>query len=109
MPRRPRLDMPGLVHHVMARGIEGRDLFRDDDDREGFLKRLADGVGRPGGAAAVCLGFDVESFPSAAARRRRLSVADDAPVDDRARRDLQLAAQTPGASVSKPGQKYRGR
>ena len=49
MPRQPRLDRPGLVHHVMARGIEGRDLFRDDDDREGFLKRLADGVSKPGG------------------------------------------------------------
>lgn len=49
MPRQPRLDVPGLVHHVMARGIEGRDLFRDDDDREGFLARLADGVGSPGG------------------------------------------------------------
>jgi len=49
MPRQPRLDVPGLVHHVMARGIEGRDLFRDDDDREGFLKRLADGVSKPGG------------------------------------------------------------
>ena len=49
MPRQPRLDMPGLVHHVMARGIEGRDLFRDDDDREGFLTRLAGGVNKPGG------------------------------------------------------------
>lgn len=49
MPRQPRLDIPGLVHHVMARGIEGQDLFRDDDDREGFLKRLADGVSKPGG------------------------------------------------------------
>ena len=49
MPRQPRLDIPGLVHHVMARGIEGRDLFRDDNDREGFLKRLADGVSKPGG------------------------------------------------------------
>ncbi len=41
--------MPGLVHHVMARGIEGQDLFRDDDDRDGFLKRLTDGVSMPGG------------------------------------------------------------
>lgn len=49
MPRQPRLHIPGLVHHVMARGIEGSDIFRDDDDREGFLKRLADGVNKPGG------------------------------------------------------------
>jgi REP element-mobilizing transposase RayT len=33
----------------MGRGIEGRDIFRDDRDREGFLKRLADEVNRPGG------------------------------------------------------------
>jgi REP element-mobilizing transposase RayT len=43
------LDIPGLLHHVMARGIEGRDIFRNDDDREAFLKRLSDGVDRPGG------------------------------------------------------------
>ncbi|MGK2905155.1 MAG: transposase, partial [Desulfuromonadales bacterium] len=49
MPRQPRLDMPGLVHHVMARGIEGRAIFRDDDDREAFLKRLMDGVNKSGG------------------------------------------------------------
>lgn len=49
MPRQPRLNIPGLVHHVMARGIEGRDIFRDDDDREGFLKRLAEVVSNPGG------------------------------------------------------------
>ena len=49
MPRQPRLNIPGLVHHVMARGIEGCDIFRDDDDRQAFLKRLADGVSKPGG------------------------------------------------------------
>jgi len=49
VPRQPRLDSPGLVHHVMARGIEGQDLFRDDQDRENFLQRLEAGVQRPGG------------------------------------------------------------
>lgn len=33
--------MIGLVHHVMARGIEGREIFRDAEDREAFLDRLA--------------------------------------------------------------------
>ncbi len=42
MPRQPRLDVPGLVHHVMARGIEGREIFRDDRDRETFLERLGE-------------------------------------------------------------------
>ena len=42
MPRQARLDAPGLVHHVMARGIEDQKIFRDDKDREGFLTRLAE-------------------------------------------------------------------
>jgi len=31
---------PGLVHDVMAGGIEGQKLFRDNKEREGFLIRL---------------------------------------------------------------------
>lgn len=49
MPRQPRLHVPGLVHHVMGRGISGCKIFRDEHDREGFLKRLAEGMGNPGG------------------------------------------------------------
>ena len=30
MPRRPRLDAPGVLQHVIARGIERRLIFRDD-------------------------------------------------------------------------------
>ena len=41
MPRGPRLDAPGVLHHVMVRGIERRALFRDDRDRDDFLRRLA--------------------------------------------------------------------
>jgi len=33
MPRQPRLDAPGTLHHVMVRGIERTALFRDDHDR----------------------------------------------------------------------------
>src|SRR5215470_3255126 len=40
MPRGPRLDFPGALHHVMARGIERCDIFRTDDDRAGFVRRL---------------------------------------------------------------------
>ena len=42
MPRQPRLDAPGLLQHVMARGIERRKIFKDDKDRNSFLDRLAD-------------------------------------------------------------------
>jgi REP element-mobilizing transposase RayT len=56
MPRGPRLDSPGTVHHIMARGIERRRIFRTDDDRRWCLQRL-DRVLRDGGAVlyAWCL------------------------------------------------------
>lgn len=41
MPRQARLDVPGLLHHVMARGIERRKIFKDGKDRKAFLERLA--------------------------------------------------------------------
>ena len=40
MPRRPRLDAPGLLQHAMARGIERRDIFADDADRTDILQRI---------------------------------------------------------------------
>src|SRR5574341_2003038 len=42
MPRGPRLDAPGILHHVMARGIERTLIFRTDDDREDFIRRIAE-------------------------------------------------------------------
>ena len=41
MPRIARLDTPGLLHHVMTRGIERRKIFDDDKDRENFIERLS--------------------------------------------------------------------
>ena len=41
MPRQARLDAPGLLQHIMARGIERREIFKDDRDRQSFLERLA--------------------------------------------------------------------
>ncbi len=40
MPRKARIDAPGAVHHVIARGIERGRIFRDDRDRENFIERL---------------------------------------------------------------------
>ena len=45
MPRKARIDAPGALHHVMARGIEGGHIFKDDRDRNDFLKRLGEIVG----------------------------------------------------------------
>jgi hypothetical protein len=40
MPRRARIDAPGALHHIIARGIEGCKIFLDDKDRNNFLERL---------------------------------------------------------------------
>lgn len=42
MPRQPRLDAPGALHHVMGRGINGIKIFSNTKDRKDFLERLAD-------------------------------------------------------------------
>jgi len=48
MPRGPRLDIEGGLYHVIARGVERRPIFRDDTDREGFLRRLETVAGEEG-------------------------------------------------------------
>ena len=40
MPRQARLDAPGILHHVMVRGLERRAIFRDDADRRDFWARV---------------------------------------------------------------------
>ena len=40
MTRGPRVDFPGAVHHVYARGIEKRPIYLDDVDRKSFLDRI---------------------------------------------------------------------
>ncbi|MFC1643495.1 transposase [Chlamydiota bacterium] len=40
MPRKARIHIPGGIYHVISRGIERRDIFLDDDDRNNFLTRL---------------------------------------------------------------------
>jgi len=40
MPRQPRLDAPGTLHHVMLRGLDRRRIVVDDQDRAAFLARL---------------------------------------------------------------------
>ena len=42
MPRQPRLDAPGALHHVMIRGIERSNIFRDNKDRGQFLSRVGE-------------------------------------------------------------------
>lgn len=40
MPRHARIDTPGLLQHVIVRGIERGRIFLDDQDRDVFLSKL---------------------------------------------------------------------
>jgi REP element-mobilizing transposase RayT/AraC-like DNA-binding protein len=40
MPRGPRIDSPGLAHHVWHRGVGRRDIFLDASDCEDFVDRV---------------------------------------------------------------------
>lgn len=42
MPRQSRLELPGSLHHIMARGINGQDIFSDEKDFKHFRDRLGD-------------------------------------------------------------------
>jgi hypothetical protein len=42
MPRAPRLDVPDVLHHVMARGLERQPIFRDDQDDDGVFRKEGD-------------------------------------------------------------------
>ncbi|CAG0968397.1 hypothetical protein ANRL4_01098 [Anaerolineae bacterium] len=41
MPRAARLDAPDLLQHVIVRGVERCDIFRDDRDRSRFVENLS--------------------------------------------------------------------
>jgi hypothetical protein len=41
MARKARIHIVGVSHHIMARGIEGKDIFIDDVDRTTFLELLS--------------------------------------------------------------------
>ncbi len=40
MSRQPRIDAPGCIYHIIARGIERRTIFADDQDSQAFVERL---------------------------------------------------------------------
>jgi putative transposase len=41
MPRAARIDIPGVLQHVMARGIDKTNIFVDDADRAAFVARFS--------------------------------------------------------------------
>src|SRR6266540_1458501 len=48
MARPLRIEFPGAMYHVIVRGNERKAVFRDDADREDYLRRLAGYGGREG-------------------------------------------------------------
>ncbi len=48
MARPLRLEFPGAVYHLTARGNERKNVFRSDTDRDYFLSVLRSTVGRFG-------------------------------------------------------------
>ena len=40
MPRKLRIQYPGAIYHVINRGDQREDIFRDDPDRQRFLSTL---------------------------------------------------------------------
>lgn len=44
MPRQARLDVSGALHHIMVRGINQSDIFKDDQDKTFFIERLGKNV-----------------------------------------------------------------
>ncbi len=42
MPRKARIDAPGALHHIIVRGIEQRNIFKSNRDRDQFIRRLSD-------------------------------------------------------------------
>ena len=48
MSRQARIDAPGgVLHHIICRGIERRNILKDITDRNRFLKRLGSVFKRP--------------------------------------------------------------
>src|SRR3954454_17820990 len=48
MARPLRIEYPGAVYHVMARGNQGRSILKDDIDRKRFLETLEESCEKTG-------------------------------------------------------------
>jgi REP-associated tyrosine transposase len=42
MPRPMRIEYPGAVYHVIARGNNRQAIFKDEADRKSYLDKLVD-------------------------------------------------------------------
>ena len=81
MPRQSRLDTPGALHHIIARGNERQKIFEDKKDCKEFLIRLGDILS---GTETICYAWAIipnhfhlflrtGTFPIATIMRRLLT------------------------------------
>ena len=56
MARKLRVEYPGAIYHVMSRGDHREPIFREDEDRKGFVDTLGEACGKTGWQIhALCL------------------------------------------------------
>lgn len=101
MPRLARLDIPGLLQHVIIRGIERRDIFKDDIDRQNYLDRVTT---LPPETGVRCYAWASLSNPFSPVidADRSTACVFHAPTFDRICGDVQSPAQPLWAPVSEP-------
>ena len=54
MPRKLRIQYPGAIYHVMSRGDQRENIFKDDKDRKRFIHTLASVGSGSGYLRTVC-------------------------------------------------------
>ncbi len=55
MARRPRLILPGQLHHILLRGNNDQPVFVDDEDRQAFRQILGEAARQQGATLHVWL------------------------------------------------------
>jgi putative transposase len=48
MARQPRMEYPGALYHVMARGDRREQIVHDENDRYGLIQTLGEACGKTG-------------------------------------------------------------
>jgi hypothetical protein len=71
MSRKLRIEYPGAMYHVMNRGDQREDIFKDDEDRQRLLRTLTEACEKTGWQAGKTDGLE-RGRPESAAERRAL-------------------------------------
>ena len=110
MPRQARIDAPGALHHIICRGIERRNIFKDNTNRNRFLERLGSVLQK---TSALCYGWALTKITERVAEifgieKDQVVVAGKQPDRVRARSVLAyLAIRALGLTATEIG-KYLG-